>query len=196
MKHFFPKILCFAGEVWGDWNDSQIRKISSRLTEKCWHPWVCSACQILLEWWHKLSWIWGFCALKFNPTFLPLRVQEFLKQFGTMWRSPPHWLRAGLPISLSGRAGPNRQVLRRAPIRSWAPTATWLKERKRLDLLQVFPPSVSASYCFLHLYYMEKVNFFISFLVWFMSVDAGMCLPLVQFKYIISWAAPTFCHAT
>ena len=73
------------------------------------------------------------------PPLLPLCFQVSLRQWGTMWPSPPPWLKAGSPTSSSGKVGPSLRTLHRLTPTS-APTATWLKERRRPGSLQVLVP--------------------------------------------------------
>ena len=74
-----------------------------------------------------------------TPPLLPLCFQVSLRQWGTTWPSPPPWLKAGSPTSSSGKVGPSLRTLRRLTPTS-APTATWLKERRRPGSLQVLVP--------------------------------------------------------
>lgn len=72
-----------------------------------------------------------------NPGLYLSPVQVSLRQWETTWQSPPRWLRAGSLTSSSGKVGLNLQLLHWPHTPSSAPTAIWLKGRRRLVLLQV-----------------------------------------------------------
>lgn len=116
------------------------------------------------------SHIWPFTHLK-KKTCWPNHsasatwfVQVFLRQCETMWQSPPPWPRAGSPISSSGKVGPNPVSRSPLPMPTSAPTATWVRERKRLASLQVPWPLTRG------------------------------CVWCQFSRSIASWAASTFCH--
>lgn len=127
-----------------------------------------------------------FRALTLTPPSLSLSLslcfQVSLRQWGTMWPSPPPWLKAGSPTSSSGKVGPSLPTRRRFTPTS-APTATWLKERRRPGSLQVLIPVT------------HNDTFWILFFHNLLSLGCLAVSSLSRFSCsIISWQAPTFCH--